>query len=74
MRAFSEAANSDLQVLGVSVPWEETEPMPVHVGPLEINKFPTFILLRGKHEKLATVNADDELMRFVEQPIDPAQL
>jgi thiol-disulfide isomerase/thioredoxin len=73
-KAFAEAANANLQIIGVSVPHEETEQIPVHVGPFEIRKFPTFILLRGQHEQLATTAPDQEIVRFVEQPVDPSEV
>jgi hypothetical protein len=74
LKAVAEAENDNLQVLGISVPLEETDPMPIRVGPFEIHKFPTFIVLVGHHEKLASVSAHDEIVRFAEQAIEPALL
>ena len=71
VRAFDEAANGKLEILGVAIPYEDTDRLPLQIGPVEVRKFPTIVFLRGTHRNVDTIQAGDEIVRFVEEPLDP---
>ncbi len=74
VRAYDEADNDNLEILGVAIPYEDTEQIPVRVGPIEVRRFPTIVFLRGTHRKVETIKTGDEIVRFVEEPVDAARV
>lgn len=75
LKAIREAGNPNLQVLAASVPLEETDELPVYVGPISVRRFPTVVFLPGhfrtNHEIPKGVT---EKARFVEESLDAAKL
>ncbi len=68
------ADNDNLQVLAASVPLDETNDLPIDIGTMSVRKFPTVAFLRGHYKKTQDMEPDCEVVRFVEEPLDPARL
>jgi len=74
LKAISEAKNDNLQLLTASVPYEETDDLPLDVGGLSVQRFPTVVLLRGKYQTTEEIDPSQEICRFVEESLDAARL
>jgi len=74
LRAEKDAENPNLNLLAVTVTYAETDHLPVDIGCFSVRCFPTVIFVRGRHEVVESPAAEDEIIRFVEEPIDPERL
>jgi len=74
LRAERDAENPNLNLLAVTVTYAETDNLPVDIGCFSVRCFPTIIFLRGRHEVVESPTPEDEIIRFVEEPVDPEKL
>jgi thiol-disulfide isomerase/thioredoxin len=74
LKALTEANNGNLQLLAVTVPYDETHELPLSLSGLKVRRFPTIVFLRGKYETTDAIDPSRELCRFVEESLDAARL
>jgi hypothetical protein len=74
LKCITEADNDNLQVLGATVPLEETDDLPLDVGGISVRWFPTVAFLRGRFQTTEEIDPDAEVVRFVEEPLDASRL
>jgi hypothetical protein len=74
LKAITEAQNENLQLLTASVPYEETDNLPLDVGGLSVRRFPTVVFLRGRYQTTEEIDPSQEICRFVEESLDVARL
>lgn len=74
LKSISEADNDNLQVLGATVPLDETYDLPLDVGGISVRRFPTVAFLRGRFQTTEEVDPEAEVVRFVEESLDASRL
>jgi len=74
LKAITEADNDNLQVLGATVPLDETYDLPLDVGGISVRRFPTVAFLRGRFQTTEEIDPNAEVVRFVEEPLDASRL
>jgi hypothetical protein len=74
LKSITEAENDNLQVLGATVPLDETDDLPLDVGGLSVRRFPTVVFLKGRFQTTEEVDPNAEIVRFVEESLDAARL
>jgi Thioredoxin len=74
LRAIQEARNENIQLLSATVPYDETDNLPLNVGGLTVRKFPTIVVLRGRYQTTEEIDPSAELCRFVEESLDAERL
>jgi hypothetical protein len=74
LKALTVAGNENLQLLAASVPYEETDHLPLEVGGLSVRKFPTVVFLRGRFKTTQEIDAGAEVCRFVEESLEAKRL
>ncbi len=74
LKAIAEARNDNLQLLTATVPYEETDRLPLDVGGLSVRKFPTVVFLRGKYQTIEEIDPSQEMCRFVEESLAAERL
>jgi len=75
LKAITEADNPKLQVLTATVPWEETDDLPIPCGGISVRKFPTISFIKGRYQTTDEIPSGiDEPARFVEESLTAERL
>ena len=74
LKSITQADNDNLQVLGATVPLDETDDLPLDVGGISVRRFPTVAFLRGRFQTTEQIDPNAEVMRFVEESLDASRL
>ncbi len=74
LKSVTEADNDNLQVLGATVPLDETYDLPLDVGGISVRRFPTVAFLKGRFQTTEEIDPEAEVARFVEESLDAARL
>lgn len=74
LKSITEADNDNLQVLGATVPLDETYDLPLDVGGISVRRFPTIVFLRGRFQTTEEIDPKAEVVRFVEEGLDADRL